>query len=301
MAASMALAGRLPILPVLVAVLAAFWSAPAAAELLAPFRDELFVYPRVLAEADGGRHLTIDYHQDRDINGRDQIPERRVKARYIDRSVRRQQQDLVAATEAGRIRHMVTGRTEKARFLVVYLHGQGGSRKQGMDDFTFGGNFNRIKNLAVRNGGLYLTVDFSDFGAAGASQVAHVIGLYAQRSPEAAIYVACGSMGGALCWRLADHEAIAPRLGGLLLLGSHWDERFLSSRAFARLVPVFFGHGGNDTVFPVERQETFFRAILKREPGYPARFVRFETGSHGTPIRMSDWRATLNWMAAAGR
>ena len=32
------------------------------------------------------------------------------------------------------------------------------------------------------------------------------------------------------------------------------------------------------------------------EFGYPARFVRFETGTHGTPIRMTDWRETLNWM-----
>ena len=49
----------------------------------------------------------------------------------------------------------------------------------------------------------------------------------------------------------------------------------------------------------VREQEAFFRAILKRAPDYPARFVRFETGSHGTPIRMSDWRGILNWMADA--
>ena len=26
--------------------------------------------------------------------------------------------------------------------------------------------------------------------------------------------------------------------------------------------------------------------------------VRFETGTHGTPIRMTDWRDILNWMLA---
>ena len=51
-----------------------------------------------------------------------------------------------------------------------------------------------------------------------------------------------------------------------------------------------------DTVFPVEKQEAFFRSVLGKSGKYPARFVRFETGSHGTPIRMSDWRDTLNWM-----
>jgi pimeloyl-ACP methyl ester carboxylesterase len=212
--------------------------------------------------------------------------------------VRRAQQDLVAETASGRIAHMAAGRREGARFIVLYLQGQGGSRSQGMDDFTFGGNFNRIKNLAVANGGLYLTLDFPDFAAGGARHVAALAGLYADRSPGAPVFLACGSMGGGLCWRLADDATLAPRLGGMLLLGSHWDDGFLASRAFRRKVPLFFGHGGNDRVYPVEKQEAFFRAILKRAPDYPARFVRFETGSHGTPIRMTDWRETLNWMAA---
>lgn len=271
----------------------------AQADLLAPFKDDLFAYPQSLAQADGGRYMAVDYRSKRDINERDEIPERRVKARYVDLSVRADQEDLIATTEVARMPHMAVGRQQNARFIVVYLYGQGGNRRQGMDDFTFGGNFNRIKNLAVRNGGLYLTTDFSDFEEAGARQVASLIALYAAHSPDAPVFVACGSMGGGICWRLADNERVAPRLGGLLLLGSHWDDKFLSSRAFRRKVPVFFGHGGDDKVFPVARQEQFFRSILQRVPDYPVRFVRFETGSHGTPIRMSDWRGTLNWMNAA--
>lgn len=271
----------------------------ATADMLGPYKDDLFAYPRLLAEADGGRHITVDYQSKRDINARDAVPERRVNQQYVDVGVRRDQQDLLATTEVARIPHIAVGKQQNARFIVVYLYGQGGNRRQGMDDFTFGGNFNRIKNLAVRNGGLYLTTDFSDFAAAGAKQVASLIALYAAHSPGAAVYVACGSMGGGICWRLADDAQVAPKLGGLLLFGSHWDEKFLSSRAFQRRVPVFFGHGGDDKVFPVENQEKFFRSILSKAPNYPARFVRFETGSHGTPIRMSDWRGTLNWMATA--
>lgn len=268
----------------------------AGAELLGPFKDQLFAYPATLAESDGGRHVTVDYRSARDINARDQIPERRVQSKYIDLDVRGSQRDLVARTDVARIAHIAVGTPQNARFIVVYLYGQGGSRRQGMDDFTFGGNFNRIKNLAMRNGGLYLTTDFSDFGATGARQVASLIATYADQSPQAPVFVACGSMGGALCWRLANDERVAARLGGLLLLGSHWDEAFLSSRAFRRRVPVFFGHGGDDRVFPVEQQENFFRSILRKIPDYPVRFVRFATGSHGTPIRMSNWRDTLNWM-----
>ncbi|MEO3387446.1 alpha/beta hydrolase [Mesorhizobium sp. CAU 1741] len=264
--------------------------------MLAPFKDQLFAYPAVLGLDDGGRRVTVDYRSQRDINERDEVPERRVKRAYIDLAPRRSQQDLLVATEVARVPHIAVGTLQNARFIVIYLYGQGGNRKQGMNDYTFGGNFNRIKNLAYRNGGLYLTTDFSDFGDTGARQVASLISFYATSSPRAPIYVACGSMGGGICWRLADDPDVAPRLGGLMLLGSHWDEGFLSSRAFAGRVPVFFGHGSDDTVFPVAQQERFFRSILAKAPDYPVRFVRFETGSHGTPIRMTDWRDTLNWM-----
>lgn len=271
----------------------------ASAELLRPYKDELFAYPALLGTKDGGRHVTVDYQIERDLRGRDEIPERRVKASYVDLAPLQGQRELVVATEVARVPHLIVGKPQNARFIVVYLYGQGGSRKQGMSDHTFGGNFNRIKNLAHRNGGLYITPDFSDFGVTGARQVASLLSYYATSSPDARIYIACGSMGGGLCWKLADDADLAPQLGGLLLLGSHWDDSFLATRAFQRRVPVFFGHGGNDRVFPVETQERFFRSILRRAPDYPARFVRFETGSHGTPIRMVDWRATLNWMEQA--
>lgn len=278
---------------------ALFCSTMAHAELLAPFKNDLFAYPRVLSVTDGGRHVIVDYRSEQDIHRRDEVPERRVKRSYIDLAPRRSQHELTVSTEVARVPHITVGRKQNARFIIVYLYGQGGNRHQGMNDFTFGGNFNRIKNLAHRNGGLYLTPDFSDFGATGARQVSSLIAYYATSSPGARVYVACGSMGGAICWRLADDADIAPKLGGLLLLGSHWEEKFFSSRAFRHLVPLFFGHGSDDTVFPVMQQERFFRSILQRAPDYPARFVRFNTGSHGTPIRMADWREVLNWMNEA--
>ena len=270
--------------------------ASAAADGLAPFKDQLFAYPKTLGESDGGAYRVVDYQEMRDINGRDEIPERRVRAEYVSLSVRRQQSDRILDTGAGKVPHIAVGTDKGARFITVYVHGQGGNRKQGVNDFTFGGNFNRIKNLMADNGGLYLSVDFADFGPAGNAQVAAVIAHYAAASPRAPVFVACGSMGGAHCWMLAERDDMAARLGGLLLLGSHWNDAFIKSPAFKAKVPVFFGQGSRDPVFPVEKQEAFFRSILKRDPRYPAMFVRFESGSHGTPIRMSDWRETINWM-----
>ena len=268
----------------------------AGAQALKPFKDELFAYPGILSSEAGGAYIVVDYSEARDIDRRDQIPERRVRGKYVSTGVRKVQKDLALKTDAGTIKHFAVGKTEGARVITIYLHGQGGSRKQGVDDFTFGGNFNRIKNLMAANGGLYLSPDFSDFGGKGEAEIAALISHYAERSPGAKIFVACGSMGGMLCWQLASNGSIAGQLSGLLLLGSLWDESFLSSAAFKRGVPVFFGQGSRDTVFPVEKQEAFYRSIVAKSPGYPARFVRFETGTHGTPIRMTDWRETLNWM-----
>ena len=78
------------------------------------------------------------------------------------------------------------------------------------------------------NGGLYLSPDFSDFGDQGAAEIAALIEHYAGASPDAKVFVACGSMGGELCWELAGNGAIAKRLSGLLLLGSRWDRRATS-------------------------------------------------------------------------
>ncbi|TGQ53882.1 alpha/beta hydrolase [Mesorhizobium sp. M1C.F.Ca.ET.193.01.1.1] len=283
--------------PALLAASAFFLSATEGQTLeLKSFKDDLFAYPATLSSADNGAYTVLDYREMRDINQRDEVPEKRVHAQYTDPGVRKVQQDLMLKTDAGDIRHVAIGKTEGAAVIVLYLHGQGGSRKQGVDDFTFGGNFNRLKNLMAANGGLYLSPDFPDFGDNGAAQVAALIDHYAGKSPGAKIFVACGSMGGILCWKLADRTDTGGRINGLLLLGSLWDESFLTSPAFKRRVPVFFGQGSHDVVFQVEKQEAFFRSILAKSKTYPTRFIRFETGTHGTPIRMVDWRGTLNWM-----
>ena len=274
---------------------------PAAALTLKPYKDELFAYPAVLSSEKGDLYRVFDYREMRDINQRDEIPEKRVQSQYVSLGVRRVQNDLKLKSDAGDVRHIAVGRTEGASVIVLYLHGQGGSRRQGADDFTFGGNFNRIKNLMADNGGLYLSPDFTDFGDTGAAQVAALIDHYAQQSPAAKIFVACGSMGGHICWKLAERRDTGGRIDGLLLLGSLWDQDFLASPAFRRRVPVFFGQGSKDPVFPIANQEAFFRSILAKAPGYPTRFARFETGTHGTPIRMVDWRETLNWMLSLKR
>lgn len=272
---------------------------PALAQQIGAYKDDLFAYPAELERSENGRFRKVDYQEARDINGRDEVPERRVKRQYVSLGVRSQQKDVKVQTAAREVRTVAVGREKGASMIVLYLHGQGGSRKQGADDFTFGGNFNRLKNLVVSANGLYLSPDFSDFGEDGGDEIGALIDHYVPLSPSAKVFVACGSMGGGLCYELARKHEVVERLGGLLLLGSHWDDSFLQSPAFKARVPIFFGQGARDKVFPLEKQKGFFRSILAASPDYPARFVAFENGTHGTPIRMTDWRETLNWMLSA--
>lgn len=269
----------------------------ASAVQLDPYKDRLFAYPGILTTADDGNYVVIDYNEMRDINGRDQIPERRVKQNYVSLQPKRSQKDLVITTKAGSLKVMTVGKLDAgASVITIYLHGQGGNRQQGMNDYSFGGNFNRLKNLMDSNGGLYLSPDFSDFGEKGAGEIAGLIAYFKSQSPQARLFVACGSMGGQLCWRLAQDGAASGNISGLVILGSMWDDKFIGSQAFKRRIPVFFGHGSRDPVFAVESQEAFYRKIRNQGSGYPVRFHRFENGNHGTPIRMTDWRGALNWM-----
>ena len=51
-------------------------AASAADGPLRPFKDELFSAHTVLSSGDGGASEVIDYQEMRDINGRDEVPER---------------------------------------------------------------------------------------------------------------------------------------------------------------------------------------------------------------------------------
>ncbi len=61
-------------------------------------------------------------------------------------------------------------------------------------------------------------------------------------------------------------------------------------------MPVFIGHGTNDTSSPIAKMEDFAAKLRIIGGASSVMFHRFNTGSHGTPIRMTDWKLVLNWM-----
>lgn len=264
---------------------------------LAPYKDDLFKYPQVLSSEDNGDFVVVGYDKQRDLYDRDQVPERKVWSQYLNGVSRISGSYTSAGKSLG---FFGAGKVDGgAKAVVIYIHGQGGTRFQGVDDGMFGGNFNRIMNLMAANGGAYLSPDFTDIGPAGAADIKALVLDQFHRSPDAALFVACGSQGGALCWDLLADADVTPRLSGVLLLGSGHDEAFLKSpllKPKARRVPVFIGHGTLDPIFPWQDEADFYRRLRKAAPGYPVKLAVFDTGVHGTPIRMVDWRLVLNWM-----
>lgn len=272
---------------------------PVRAGVLKPYKDNLFSYPHVIDSYYDGAYVRVGYDKRRDIHQRDEIPERRVQAYYVSTKPRWSQSVQTVNVDGRAVKHYTVGETDGARMIVIYIHGQGGNRHQGVNDWSFGGNFNRIKNLMVRNGGLYLSPDVRDFGSGGVKDIRGLLRHYGARSPGAPVFIACGSAGGALCWELAKDDIARSFMKGILLMGSRHDQTIFRSSVFSgkkNWLPIYIGHGTQDSVFDWKERERFFLKVHSNYKGYPIRFTLFETGSHGTPIRMTDWRLILNWM-----
>lgn len=266
----------------------------ATAAELAGFKDKLFAYPGILEQADDGAFLKIDYDKMRDIHKRDEIPERRVKGQYVSLGVR-WRQDFETVEHQGRsVDVFRIGKLNSARFAVIFVHGRGGDRKLGANDFTFGGNFNRLKNLADENGGVYFAPSAKDFGDRGAADVSALVDFVHASAPQAKIVLTCASMGTSICWKITNDATVSGQLSGMMIFGGPTDSAFPESAAYAEKLPMFFSHGSDDNVYAWQDQYALYKSLIGKR--YPTRFVLFNTGSHGTPIRMTDWRETLNWI-----
>ena len=276
-------------------LIAAFWALPARGQEgpLKPFKDDLFT-PVIIERADGGAFERVDYQEMRDINGRDEEPERRVKRRYVAPGVRKAEALETWPLSTGPMELGRAGPAENSAFSVIFIHGRDGDRRLGMNDYRFGGNFNRLKNLAVENGGTYYAPSMKSFDTAGATALSALIAEIAARSPGRPIVLSCASMGSFLCWGVARDAATVARLKGMAILGGAVDPDYVKSAAFKAKLPIWFTHGGNDKTYRTEDQKALYDRL--RGASQPVRFTLFETGSHGTPVRMTDWRAVLNWV-----
>lgn len=264
------------------------------AEAVGPFKDDLFSAQNEMETRDGGDFTIIDYDELRDINGRDSIPERRVKDRYVSLKVRRVQENQTLDLATGPMEVGRVGRDQGQAFTVIFIHGRGGDRRLGLNDISFGGNFNRLKNLAAENGGTYYAPSVRSFDEQGVANVAALIAHAAAQSAGRPVVLACASMGSFICWGISRDAAAVANLSGMAILGGAPDPALARSAAAKAKLPIWFTHGSRDSVYAATDQIDIYRKL--HAAGQPVRFTLYETGSHGTPVRMTDWRAILNWL-----
>ncbi|WP_064692077.1 alpha/beta hydrolase [Rhizobium aegyptiacum] len=267
-----------------------------AADALAPFKDDLFSKQTVLQTGDDGAYEVIDYDEMRDINGRDQIPQKRVRQKYVALGVRKAQSDETLSLDGIGLDVTRVGQAQNAAFTVIFIHGRDGDRRLGANDYSFGGNFNRLKNLVAGNGGVYYSPTVRSFDSNGVAAIEHLIRYASAQSPGRPIILSCASMGSQVCWGVARHSDSAKRLKGMIVMSGVTDPDFTRSAFYKAKLPLWFAHGSRDPVYAASDQQALFESL--RKASYPTRFTLFQTGNHGTPIRMIDWRRVLNWILA---
>lgn len=282
--------------------LAAGQAMPAEKFRLAPYKDELFRYPKILEEKYGGDLVRVEFDQKRDVIERDEKPDEKTRAEYVSLDVTSTEAELVLRDGDTTVKFFGAGKTGGgAKIVVIFLHGLQATGRDGMNDWRSGGNLNRIKNLMVRNGGVYLSPDFSTSRRTAKRQIAALVAKYAENSPGAPVFLVCASWGARICWDLAAEPATAEQFDGLLFVAGTSNSAFpKAALASGKPLPVYMGHGTKDNFVPWQPQEQLFKKLKAAAPDYPVKLVLFETGSHRTPLRMTDWRLILNWMLAVG-
>ena len=261
-----------------------------------PFKDKLFAYPKILQSQDNGDFLLVKYDKDVDLHGRDQIPIRKVKQKYVKTGMRRHTSSQEFEFEGRNIEISFVAKKGIPKFTVLFIHGAKGDRRLGMKDYTFGGNFNRLKNIALQNNGLYLTQTVREFSKEGVEDARALVRYLYDVKKTRNIIIVCASMGGQICNKMAHNDSDVARLIGIVLLGAIPDRNLLKSHAITVGLPIVIAHGNDDVVYPWSIQKEIYSSIKRREARYPIQLVLFDTGRHGTPIRMIDWRQTLNWL-----
>jgi hypothetical protein len=271
---------------------------------LAPYKDELFSYQRILEIEDDGAYRKVEYDRPRDLYARDAVTGEKAEAKYVSLDTQAVEADMTLEIGGTTIRYVGVGATDGgARIIVIFVHGRGTDRFSGANDWIHGGNFNRIKNLMMRNSGLYLSPSFPNFGRKGTDTVAALLLHYAALSPGAPVFLACGSWGGKICWRLVRDPDVAPLLSGVMFLDAAMDEDFIDAAKNidpAHRLPIHISNSMEDRPIGWTRQRQFYKAMKVAMPDYPIRFVLFSAGTHGISLRMTDWREALNWMLSVG-
>ncbi|MCY4523453.1 MAG: hypothetical protein OXB84_01810 [Halobacteriovoraceae bacterium] len=185
------------------------------------------------------------------------------------------------------------GTLADARFAVIFVHGAIDDKKHlGVNDIGFGGNFNFLKNLVIRNNGVYFSPSFrlvSREIAVMKKLISHI----RSQAPGAKIAFACGSSGMVICSGIAESRDDMA-VDGLIFLGGSGAPRLDENLPFyANRTPIIIANASYDGW---ESKKRFYDRVKEMDSQYPVQFQLYHGGVHGTPIRMINWQRSLNYL-----
>ena len=268
------------------------------ANALESFKDSLFSNENrsVIEQKNKGSFKRYRWDELEDVNGRDSIPGVVAKPERIDPEAEKQQRAVKIKYSDGEIDTYEIGNPKDASFALVFIHGANGSKDLGASDLSFGGNFNRLKSLAIRNNGVYYSPSV-ELPTSKDKDMFELVKHIKRNSPNSKIIFICGSAGARVCWSLAHNPEISPKIAGLIFTGGARDDvTYTGTDAFRSRLPIIFSHGSKDKLVPVSTYIDQYESILKIDPKYPVRMEIFEGGKHGTPMRNIDYKESLEWI-----
>lgn len=241
--------------------------------------------------------LNIFYHKQNHLYGWDEIVVKKAKDERVDLLSVELEKEVNLIEEIVEIQALQAGLLDGAKFAVVFVHGGGGDKTLGFNDWSFGGNFNRLKNLIVKNQGVYYSPSFAS-GRSATQQARLLIDrIKSHAGKDTPIVFACGSAGASICNALLMSERESDLVDGLIYLGAAQGPRVSFSSLFIKeQKPIIVSHGTYDSVLRWQKMKAAFDDFKQYQVSYPLQFQLVHGGIHGTPIRMFDWRQGLNFI-----
>ncbi len=263
---------------------------PASAIQISGFKNDLFQHRRVIDSRSNGNFVIFDYNEARDVNGQDEIPVDKAlteRVTLLDTGFER-------STRISGVDTNVAGNIKGAKFAVIFIHGQNGNKNLGFNDWTFGGNFNRLKNIVIRSDGFYLSPT-ARLNKRGAKNIGTMIQSLKAKNSGLKVVLSCASAGGLICSDLSRSEAHSSLIDGVIYLGSAVVPNLVSqSQFYLKKTPIIIAHGSSDPI----ADWSYFLQVFKTldSDQHPVKLFIYKSGIHGTPIRMFDWAEGLNWI-----
>lgn len=253
------------------------------------FKDDMFTYHNGVW-GDVKWFTWVSYNQKRDLEDRDFIDVDQAFPEWVDLSLKDKEVWETYYDEATKTSYPYYKISWWNKFLFLFVHWLNWNATWWFKDWTFNGNFNRLKHIAYYNKGTYISPTIKNFNNWAKAFWRYIIN-YKKQNPNAKIFIACWSSWGETCWKIYDDINIP--LDWIMMLGSMPPFLWMKS-ALKRNIPIYYGHWEKDRAMPMSWSINTYLNLKKN--GKKVKLEVFTNGVHWTPLRMVDYLSVLRWM-----